>query len=42
MVEWLVLATSKVLDGQVWQSMDFRWVAACFDSYERIMILYEK
>lgn len=42
MVEWLVLATSKVLDGQVWQSMDFRWGVACFDSYERIMILYEE
>lgn len=38
----LLLATSNVLDGQVWRTMDFRYVAACFDSYERIMILYEE
>ena len=38
----LLLATSNVLDGQVWRTMDFCYVAACFDSYERIMILYEK
>lgn len=38
----ITVVTWLVPDGQVWQSMDFRWGAACFDSYERIMILYEE
>lgn len=38
----IIVVTWLVPDGQVWQSMDFHWVAACFDSYERIMILYEE
>ena len=42
MVEGVVLATSKVLDGQGGRTMEFRYGAACFDSYERIMILCEE
>ena len=38
----ITVVTWLVPDVQVCQSMDFRWVAACFDSYERIMILYEE